>query len=340
MISDEEKANKLEMQQVPLTNKDKRKLRRDVFVVWGVALLMMSFFIYFFWFFGGISTSMRVPLLIFSVFFLGILAFIVFSHTRNAFQTEKTVYTGILEEKITEAARGKNSQMQEYYYFQVSGRRFGVSMNFFLRFHVGMKISVHCIRGNAVFSVTSDEKEPRQTTSNPSAFPDAGRIETMSESDRKTMFNAFLKALLFRGLLGGIGFRIIYSILLLAIIILSWGDSFLFQLYYYCAIILCVLSWTLLNRKTFRLFLDWQGKEIRVWEETILDKMESTHFKPGPQSIVTTRYQRNGENTYFYIQTERFWLRVDRSIFEAKKTGERIYVSGSPRQKLVLSVRD
>lgn len=337
---DVHRSSELRIQSAPLEDAERRKLRRSAYFVWFFAGSMAALFVYFFWILDVVSPPMRVPLGIFSFFFLGILALIIVAQTRTAFQTEKTMYTGVLEEKYTEAARGTDTQLQEYCYFRVSGRRFGVPLGLFQRFSVGSVVTLHCTLGDRVFNVTTTERvqDHQSVKARISAFPIAGSVERMTDEQRRQIARAFWKAFLVRGCMVGVLFRYLVVVLWVFVLLITSISQEWVPTVYGALVIGLILAWVLLNRKTFRLFLDWQGGEVRVWEESILDRLESTHLKPGPRSIVTTRYRQTGENRYFYLQTTRFWLRVDRELYEAKKTGERIYISGSPRQKLIFSI--
>lgn len=91
------------------------------------------------------------------------------------------------------------------------------------------------------------------------------------------------------------------------------------------------------NLKTLWLVRDLVRGEKEVVTETIADLVRSTHYKPGPNSIVQKGYYSNKD--YFYIRTVHHWLPVDKALFDAARTGAPLHIHKGKRSKVILDLR-
>lgn len=329
-----------------LSPQEIRKLRLRMISVWIFGISIAGFSCYFI--FGSLmsETHMKTPLILFSVFFYGILFFILTVHTVNAFRTEKRIYTGLITDKKTQASTMRNSSLNEHYSIALDGEWFGLELQYFQKVHTGDEVEIHTFGAKQVFNVvklsgptihTEEKSVLHKETDLYLEFP--GMDEKLTETDRALLWKSLLQAFLLRGVAGLCGAYVLYEVLAFAIVItmlfgLKGAKREYLVFIHYAAMSLSALAFLLVNRKTFRLMRDYAGDKKLVKVETIVDLVQSTHRKPGPNSIVSGNY--NSEAAYFYIQTENHWLMVDEMLFRAAKAGDKLKIHLGPRSKTIL----
>lgn len=325
-----------------LSPQEKRKLIRQLILLWLIAIGMAVGVTYFFFFFRvDVNSEMNIPLTIFSVFFFGILAFIVYSHTRNAFATTKTVFSGVVLEKKTMASAAKNTSLQERFSVNLSGKWFGVEFQFFRAMQVGEEYQIHCLREDHVFDIrkisgVSLKNKKRFSSQSYGSTPVRERI---SEEQKKVVKAVFWKAILWRTVVGGIvAYISFYIIFVFALILFGTNGVDILTTIFYGTIGLVGAVFLLINRKTFRLYRDLISNEVVLVDEVVIDKIQSTHRKPSPNSIVTTRKNYDMDDLRFqYIQTENYWIPVTKTQFDKIESGATITLEVAPHSKIILN---
>lgn len=322
-----------------LTQQEIFLLRKRMVFVWIFAIFIGAIAAQFL--FSDMFSDMRVPLMIFSIFFFGILIFIVFIHTKNAFQTNTIIYSGKVTKKKTEASRMKNSQLNETFHMAVEGKWFEVEMAYFQKVHVGDLVEVFTLGKQRIFKVERKMDENFSDTEHIkldvySAV--AEFTEGLSPENKKILGNGILKALLLRIILGGIMCYFTCGMLLVVLYLLHLnGPYFLYG--YYGIWIFIIVSFLAINMKTIRLIVDYLSGEKKVMIDKVIDLVKSTHHKNSPHSISTT--YRSGYETRMlcYVQTAKFWLPVREELYDQLIVGQAVEIHLGKRSELVLEVR-
>lgn len=327
-----------------LSSEEIRSLRWRMILVWLIAALMISLISYFASIMSLGTWGMRIPLILFAVFFFGILIFIIAVHTVNAFRTEKRVYSGRITDKKTEASRMRNSHLSESYYVSLDGHWFRVELNTFSHAHVGDEVEISTFGKGQVLSIErksgqpivseNSQQLPKQTNIYGS-FPDYS--EKLSESEAAILKKALLRAIFLRVFAGFVGAYISYFILSIVVVftfIAAGTDALIYIFYAVWLLVIGGFLW--LNLKTIRLVRDILGGEKQIVSEPIIDLVHSTHRKPGPNSIVTTTYY--SAEQFYYIQTDRSWLRTDEETFQKVVVGKSLKLHRGPKSRVILRI--
>lgn len=327
-----------------LSSAEIRLLRWRMVFVWLIAALMIIVVGYSASIMSFDAWGMQIPLILFAVFFFGILIFIVAVHTVNAFRTEKRVYSGRITDKKTEASRMRNSQLNESYYVSLDGHWFRVALGSFSHAHVGDEVEISTFGRGQVFTIERKlnntivldgvQQLPKQTDIYAS-FPNFR--EKLSESESTVLRKALWKAIFLRGVVGFVGAYISYFVLSMMVlfIFIAAGTNALFYIFY-AVWLLVIGGFIWLNQKTIRLVRDIFGGEKEVVSEPVIDLIHSTHRKPGPNSIIQGTYQ--GARQYYYIQTDRSWLRTDEETFKNAAVGKSLQIHRAPKSKVILRI--
>ncbi len=327
-----------------LSNQESQLLRRKMLGVWFFGAIIGIAAGYFIFRTLGKFSGMDVPLIIFLVFFYAIIAFIIFVHTRNAFQTQKRIYAGNITDKKAEASsQTRNSTAHEDYYIALDGSWFRVELNHFQQVHVGDKVEICTLGKSQVFKIDVVQKEvPHfepviQSQTNLDAVL-SGLTEQLTYSEKSVLKSHLRKAIFYRLILGFFGAWLIYLILntLAVVFSLERSEGLAYFVYvHYLIIVLLFGAYLFLNKRTWLLILDLRSGKKEIITETIIDLVQSDHIKPGPNSMITIT--NTSHYKYYYIQTENFWLQANEETFHAASAGKNLLIQRSINTHEVLS---
>ena len=138
----------------PLSIIEKAMFFNRMLGVWFVGILLAAFLTVLFFFTKG-SDEFREPsfLWLFPLFFYAVLGFIIFAHTKNAFQKNKTVYTGIITQKTVKASQvNSGATVRQVFKIFLGDTWFSVEHPIYAKVKVGNQVKLHCLEKNIVFS--------------------------------------------------------------------------------------------------------------------------------------------------------------------------------------------
>ncbi|MFC5282620.1 hypothetical protein [Pedobacter alpinus] len=336
----------------PLTATEKAMFFNRMLGVWFFGILMFTFLTFLFFFTKGSDEFMEPSFLwLFPFMFYGVLAFIIYSHTKNAFQSEKTVYNGIITEKTVKASQiNRESSIKQAYKICLVDIWFTVESSIYTKVKVGNTVKLHCLAGNQVFSVDVLDSADKAISNAMKPFfnsrqPNKAGFSLLdlipfSGEDAKLIQKKLLSTIINRSLLGLAAMALIYFIVFLFFVILVKSDNvLLLQGFVYCLLVLLGVVYFLINRKTWKLFRDILDAQKYSISETIIDKVSSTNKKPGPNSVVVINGNTSNYVRYFYLQTTSFWLPVSEIQYQNAKVDEVLKIYLAKNSKTVLNVK-
>lgn len=194
----------------------------------------------------------------------------------------------------------------------------------------GEHVELHVLEGNQVFKVVP-------FTVKPVFQSEILRTDKLDEKYQPILKKLILRRLFFYALLGFIGVRILLFIAQFFIVILMkdtqrWSD--LFQL----ANLLALFIYLVLNWKTFQLVRDWFSKMQVTESDLVVDLLKSNLPKSSKNSIHTYQGYWYKNDTFYYVQTTRYWIQISESHYEHLNNGASIQVVRLMHSKLVLEV--
>ncbi len=334
-----------------LSTDEKSLLFKRMLGVWLVAIFMAAFLIYFFFFLGNPEQIKEpgIPMLFATVFFC-VLAFIVYGHTRNAYQKTKTVYSGIVAEKRNKASQiNRKSSVTQSYCVRLGDTDFDVDQSIYSKLKVGNHVKLHCLDKKSVFKahvVSLDDGSIFHTVKSnfgnrkyPKSSFSLLDFVPFTPADSAVIRGKIIRTLIFRGVIGFMALYIVYFIAILVLImnfrvdnpVLMRGSNFVL-------ISLLAIIYFFINIKTWKIFKDLLDAQKFNTTEEIIDKVSSNTRKPGPNSVIVTNNYTPNESRYFYLQTPSYWLPVTLAEFSESTTGELLEISLAKNSKTVLSV--
>lgn len=339
-----------------LSKAEKSKLLKRFWLVLAVAILMSGFIVFLISFFQKDGSFGYVPI-IFEIFFFGILLFIVIVHGLNAFQVTKKIYTGIITDKYAQSTKFRNSSQQITHYIQLDDVEFSIDQFLYDKCHKGDKVELHVLGKGRIFEVAPLEKaiqtplrenyrnavtEETQTERKRNHIREGGVFYPDTESlmtadELKTIRQRLVKAVVFRTVLGAFAAYIVFMIILFFLLFTKNILENITNLYW-PLVILVVLLFLWLNRKTYRLLRDLMEKKVIFEAETVLDLERSNMPKPSQHSIVTYQGYTYRSDLFFYIKTEKHWTEISQELYEMLQAGDKVYFKLSKNARIVLNV--
>lgn len=334
-----------------LTAGEKSVLFKRMLGVWVVGILMAAFLTYLF-FFTGNSNEFDKPsfLLIFPLLFYAVLGFIVYSHTKNAFQKTKSVYTGIITDKRTKTSQiNSKSSVRQSYEVCLINTWFNIDQPYYSQVKVGNKVKLHCLDKTVIFKVDVLSDVDNQILH--AVKPDASKQQVAKQNfsllnfmpfnaeDRNIINNKLISAVIYRVILGlALAVGVYFIVFLFFIIGVKTDNLMIYQVFIFGLIAFCALIYLFRNIKTWKLFRDLLDAQKYNVTEEIIDKVSSSNRKPGPNSVVVVNGNTASYSRYFYLQTQSFWLPVSEAKYVATEVGESYTVELAKNSKTVLSV--
>jgi hypothetical protein len=278
----------------------------------------------------SIGSGIPIPAIIFVCFFFLVLAFILFVHARNAFQTTKRIYSGIITDKEELTSKFKNELGQTRYSIQLNNETFHLDLRTFNQLAKGEHVELHVLTGNQVFKAVP-------FTVKPIFHSEILRTDKLDEKYHPVLRKIMLRRLFFYGLLGFIGVRILLFIAQFCIVILMkdiqrWSD--LFQL----ANLLALVIYLVLNWKTIQLVRDWFSKMQVTQSDIVVDLLKSNLPKSTKNSIQTYQGYWYKNDTFYYVQTSKYWVQISEENYIKLNNGAAIKVVRLMYSKIVLEV--
>lgn len=338
---------------------ERRRLAQNALIVLpvGAVILTVLFFIMFKT--GETFGPMKWLGGIFFLFFFGVLFFIFYVHIRNAFSRKKKVMTGRITNKQLNVMQlgNRNSSGNPTYQVYLEGEPFLLEHFLYQQLHTGDLAELHQVIGTGnIFQVKVLER-PTETGAAPAAenqapprsaalHSDIAEVlgsfdETLSESERGFLRRHLFKAIFWRGILGGALCAFVYAVLLVFSALLIYqvmGDSGTHPEIRYVLVLPFIIAiglFVLLNRYTFRLWLDLRKGTKRVSSEKVLDRV-TTNTPIIRRNIIVTGTGQAG--SYAYLDTGKHWLTVAPEWAQHVQVGEQVLVHLAPSSGLVLSV--
>lgn len=325
----------------PLTKAEVSELNRSFRWTLLISLVMISLLLGVTYFstsagFSGISIAIAV----FDVFFIAVLGFILRTKYTSAKGKQKTVIVGRVSIKRTETSRGRNSNLNEFYYVVVGTRSFNLQLNQFNIARRGHLVELHVVAGH-VFKVV-DLGNPTPLNKHFSSFETTSFEASMTHEDKQVVYAKLKRLALNRVLIGGIGFYILYWIVMVfSVILLSVSDSkfsqFVVVIYGVRIALIGIYGW--INLKTIRVLLDYFKGEKEVVFERVVDAIESNYSKTTVNSIVSRSISEDWDQKYYYLQSQHHWLPVDEAIYAAVGSDEAIEIEMAKYSRLVLRIK-
>lgn len=332
--------NELKESIQPLSNEEIRTINHRFRVTLVVALLMVSILLGV-TYFSGISGSseMTIAIIVFDVFFVSILVYIVAKQYQATKCDQKTVLEGILTTKLTEASRGRNSNLNESYYVVVGNRRFSLQFNHFNTLHRGHLVQLQLV-ADQVFNVV-DLGNPNPSPKKLSPYEIENYELEMSAEDKQVVLSKLGRLVWLRTILGGIGAYVVYWLLFIGLIF-GWSafDSDVKQFVTFVKIIqvLMLLVFIGFNVKTIRMLRDYLKGVKRIVVEPVIDAIESNHLKSSLNSMISTNTSDPWDQIYYYLQSENHWIQVDESMYREVISDQFIEIELAKYSGLVLNI--
>lgn len=339
------------------------KSRKELVFIWVVGLGMLTLvYLFLFVFVSNFQSDNLVIWGIkigFALIFTGVLGFILFIQTRNAQAKVKQIYTGIVKNKKTEISKSRhvNTSRQsshETFSILLEDKWFVVPSSIFDAVFAEDEIELVCVYKNhaqefnllnrptdnfkrATFRTTESQPqfEKRRSQAKYRSESISPVLIRYSEEDRKKIRVAFFKSLFFRGILGIALMVFIFFFAFLFILLGLRPNSELMVYYFYGLLLLLVVLYGFLNRKTVRLYKDLSSNEKIESSEIVLDKMQSNHMKPSPNSAVTSGYNSNG-SFFYYVKTTNNWVEISKFQYDKVASGDEIRIYQTQFAHLVL----
>ncbi len=300
--------NEISCREEKLSFSEKWELRKRFLFVLLFAICIASV-LYYVAIVGSIGSEIPIPVIIFVCFFFLVLAFILFVHARNVFQSKKRIYTGVITDKEELTTKFRNELGQTRYSIQLNQKTFHLDLKTFNQLSKGEHVELHALEGNQVFKAVSFTKKV------------AFQSEVISKDKLDENFHPILKKILLRrvffyGILGFVGLRILLFIAQFLIVILMkdtqrWSD--LFQL----ANFLALVVYLVLNWKTIQLIRDWFSKMQVTETDLIVNLLKSNLPKSSKNSIHTYQGYWYKNDIFYYVQTTRYWIQISENQYES-----------------------
>lgn len=324
-----------------LSNEEIREIKRSFRGTFVIAILMVSVLVGI-TYFSGISGSseMMIAMTVFDVFFVSILAFIVVKKYQATKRNQKSVLEGILTKKITEATRGRNSNLNESYYVVVGNRRFSLQFNHFNTLHRGHLVQLHLVADQIFKVVDLGNPTPSQKKLSPIEF--ANYELEMSAEDKQFVLSKLGRLALYRTIFGGIGAYVFYWILIIVLILISSAvDSNVKQFVTFFRVIQVFMLVVFIgfNLKTIRMLIDYVKGVKRIVVEPVIDAIESNHMKSSLNSVISTNTSDPWDQIYYYLQSENHWIQIDESMYREVISDQFIEIEMAKSSRLVLNVQ-
>lgn len=333
--------NELKESIQPLSKEDIREIKRSFRGTLLMALLLV-FVLLGVTYFSGFSDSlvMTVAIGFFDVFFVAILVYIVAKKYQATKCDQKTVFEGILTAKITEASRGKSSNLNEMFHVFMGDRRFNLQFNQFNAIHRGHLVQLHLV-ADQVFKAV-DLGNPNPTQKKLAAYEIEKYELDMSSEDKQVVLAKLGRLVWLRTILGGIGAYVIYWLVFIGFIF-GWSafDSDVKQFVTFVKIIqVCMfLAFIGFNLKTIRTLIDYLKGVKSVIFEPVIDAIESSHVKSSLNSIISNNTSDPWDQIYYYLQSENHWIQVDESMYRAVISDQFIEIELAKHSGLVLNIK-
>lgn len=318
---------------VPITEDDKKILTQNLYIVIvvGGVILLVYFGVFVFWA-DAFHTFGMITFSLFSVFFLGILLFIVGATLVDFFETKKIILTGKItdKEEITTSSpstRASSGSTSTNYYITIEDRKISVMLGIYNQVATGQLVELHqAKRTKSVFRTKVLQDAVVDTTPQQSSFSDSfskydsvylNRLEEtfdsyMNDEEKGILKSKFNAALLWRGLGGLVLCYIIYNIFyfvigLFFIIFEIQNFKILSLAVDYLPLLLAGLILVRLNKHTYLLYQDLQEGKKTVSKEKILDVIRSNVSHLGKNVTVSQGYN---SSQYAYISTTNNWVGI------------------------------
>lgn len=343
-----------------LSAAEKSTLKKRFIGVFIVGLFMGSFILFIMSFFHRDGSFGAIPV-IFEIFFFGILIFIVAVHGSNAFQKTKKVYTGIITDKYSQASKSRNSSSNITYFVQLDDVEFSIDGMVYDRCHKGDKVELYQLKSGNIFDAKTLEKaailesheSAQETKTQRIEKPEVERPrnyihqevtfypasdDKMTQDEVKIIKGKFIRALIFRTVLGFFaGYILFFIIFIVALLVFDKVSSMLYVVWIIIAFVSFVYLW--LNRRTYLLFRDLMEKRVIYETEKVVDVERSNMPKPSKHSIVTYQGYTYRMDLFFYVQTEKHWTQITQELYETLHTGEAIRFKSAKYSKLVFDIK-
>lgn len=334
-----------------LTKEEKASLFKTMIGVWVFGVIMFCILTYFFFFFNSHSEfNEPTLLLLFPLFFYAVLVFIVFSHTRNAFQKSKTVYSGIITDKKSRAQQGgRDSSIRQSYRICLGDKEFDVDQAIFAKLKVGNHAKLHCLRKTAVFKAdvvnAGDGKMFHPLVSDLANYkhfaPSYSLLDLMpfSSADTALIRRKLFGSIIFRAVLCFGVLAVVYFVAFIFLIMnVPTNEILLTRALNFLLLGALAIVYIFINVKTWKLLRDLlDAQKYRLTEE-IIDKISSNAKKPSPNSVVVTNSYTPNQMRFFYLQTRSFWLPVSEFEFSTAHTGKLVDIAVAKNSKAVLGI--
>lgn len=278
----------------------------------------------------SIGSEIPIPVIIFVCFFFLVLAFILFVHGRNAFQTKKRIYTGIITEKEEHTAKFQHKLGQTTYAVQLNGETFHLDLSTFNKVSKGELVELHVLQGNQVFKAMSLVEKP------------VFKTEIIGSDKLNEAFHPILKKIVFRrllfyGLLGFIALRVLLFIAHFFILIFVEDTTLWYQLIQ-LSNGLAIILFLVINWKTIQLIRDWFSKMQVTETDLVVDLLKSNLPKSSKNSIHTYQEYWYKNDTFYYVQTTRYWVQISENQYKTLNIGNKIKVLRLPKSHVILQV--
>lgn len=334
-----------------LNKEEKNLLLKRMLGVWVFGIFMFCLLTYFFFFFSDTTDFNESSLLLlFPLFFYAVLAFIIFSHTRNAFQKTKTVYSGVITDKKNKAHQGsKNSSVRQSYQICLGNKEFDVDQAIYAKLKVGNHAKLHCLHKTTAFKVdvvNVDDGNIFHTVeanlaNHKRSKPSYSLLDLMpfSSADSAIIRGKLFSTIVFRVVVGFGILAVIYFIAFIFLIMnIDTEEILLIRTLNFVLLGLLAMFYFFINVKTWNLFRDLLDAQKYKLSDEIIDKVSSNTKKPGPNSVIVTNNYTPNQMMFFYLQTTSFWLPVSAIEFNTAYTGEFVDISVAKNSKVVLRV--
>lgn len=304
-------------------------LKRFVFVML-FGLLMLAVLIYFMFFWDD-KGDVPLPVVVFLLFFSAVLGLILFVHGRNAFQNKKRIYEGTITDKTENTAKFRKGIGNSTFSISLDEVPFSVDLYFYNQVAKGQRVQLHTLKGNVVFKVNAISKVEPVSQS-------ISQLESLNPEYREVLKKRLMSLIVWRTLFGFAAAALAYFLLnFAAILLLKNVQTLLVVVYLNLGCV--ILSYFLVNRKTFRVVMDLVQKQQEKIVQRVIDLQKSNLPKPSKNSVRTYQGYWYKNDLFFYVQTENHWLQISEQLYEELMQGDAVLLVQSAKAKIILDIK-
>lgn len=290
---------------------------------------------FYFLFLSNDFKGFGAVLIVFAIFFFGILALILFIHGRNAFQSQKRIYSGTITDKTEITTKFRNSMGQSTYRISLDGEEFAIDLMFYNKVHKGQKVELHCLKGNTIFFV-----KELSLSENVFSGLETTALETnnLNPAYSAILKKYLLRAILFRTILLLLPLVLLYFIGIVTIILVVKDSQLTITLFRVLLFVLALI-YVLFNKRVVFILLDLNQNIQLEKIEQVIDLQKSNLPKPSKNSVRTYQGYWYRNDVFYYIQTQNHWLNTNEAFYNSLNANDEVKITLAKHSKIVLELQ-